>query len=255
MTSVFGRALALVLLIAVGLPFTAHALDNAAPKDEAPWPVDRLVGQRVSNFRLKDVANGHEVALYGYRGHLAVVLVFFGTDCPVGDLYAPRLAALNKEFKDRKVAFLGINANAHETVSQVAGYAKERGFDFPIVKDDGNVVADTLLIERTPEVVVLDGLATVRYRGAIDDQYGVGTRKPEPTKNFLRDALTEILTGGRVEIKATPVVGCLLDRVPPKPTVIPGGPRVRTVAPAVIEALRTNDEAEEAKVRRGHLCR
>ena len=53
------------------------------------------------------------------------------------------------------------------------------GIDFPVLKDPRNVVADLALIERTPEVVVLDGRARIRYRGAIDDQYGQETRKPE----------------------------------------------------------------------------
>ena len=253
MTSVFrwtpAVSLLLLVVFAFAVPTIASAEGIAPPKEEAPWPVDRLIGQRMSNFRLKDAANGREVSLYGYRGNLAVVLVFFGTDCPVGDLYAPRLAALKKEFKDRKVAFVGVNSNAHETAAQVAAYAKEHGLDFPVVKDDGNIVADMAMIERTPEVVVLDGLATIRYRGAIDNQYGVGTRKPEPTKNFLREALEEIVTGGRIDVKATPVVGCLLDRVPPKPaTIIGSGPRVRAAAPTIIESLHADDEAEEAKV-------
>jgi len=209
---------------------------------------NRLVGQRLANFRLKDVATGREVSLYGNRGKLAVVLVFLGTDCPVGNLYVPRLVELNKAYEGRRVVFLGINSNAHDTVEEVAAHAREHGLNFPVLKDEGNVVADMALVERTCEVVVLDGLSTIRYRGAIDDQYGVGTRKSAPEHNYLRDALEEIITGGRIEVKTTPVVGCLLDRVDPKPTKTGSATRVRAADPAIADALRAKDEDEEKKV-------
>ena len=178
--------------------------DKDVPKvstsDEKPaLSVNRLLGRRVGNFTATDAASGKPVSLYTYRGNLAVVLVFLGNECPVGDLYAPRLAELAKEFGPKKVVFLGVNSNAHETAEQVAVYAKGHGLTFPVLKDDRNVVADAVMAERTCEVIVLDGMAQVRYRGAIDDQYGVGTRKDAPAHRYLHDALTEVVTGGRVE--------------------------------------------------------
>lgn len=215
-----------------------------------PLPENRQVGQRLANFTLKDASTAKPTSLYSYRGKRAVVLVFLGTDCPVANLYAPRLAELNKAFRDRGVQFLGINSNAHDTPQQVAAHAKEHTLDFPVLKDEGNVVADAALIERTPEVLVLDGLAMIRYRGAIDDQYGQGTRKPTPDHNFLRDALEEIVTGGRVKPTSTPVAGCLLDRVDPKPSPLARGnaSRVRPAPPEIISALKDQDDAEEAKI-------
>ena len=136
-------------------------------------PLDRGIGQRVANFTLKDVS-GQSVSLYGFRGKKAVVLAFLGTDCPVGNLYAPRLAELSKAYQDKGVVFLGINSNAQETVDQVAAHAKTHGLDFPVLKDPVNLVADLTLAERTCEVLVLDGRAVLRYRGAIDDQYALG---------------------------------------------------------------------------------
>ncbi|MHC5541169.1 redoxin domain-containing protein, partial [Singulisphaera rosea] len=167
----------LVLLAAAAEATAADAL-----------PIGRGVGQRVSNFSLND-NTGQPVSLYGFRGKKAVVLTFTGTDCPVGNLYIPRLVELNKEYRDKGVAFVAINANASETAPQVAEHAKERGIDFPVLKDTDNLVADALMAERTCEVLVLDGRAMLRYRGAIDDQYGQGTRKPEATREYLRDAL------------------------------------------------------------------
>ncbi len=200
-------------------------------------PVNRGVGQRVSNFTLEDVS-GKKVSLYGFRGKQAVVVAFMGTDCPVGNLYVPRLIELNKEYKDRGVVFLAINSNAHETLEQVAAHAKEREIDFPVLKDSENRVADQLLAERTCEVLVIDGRAMLRYRGAIDDQYGQGTRKPEATKKYLHDALEAVLGGKPPEVAATAVVGCLLDRADAKAGTQVKGPRIRPAAAEIVSAHR-----------------
>ncbi|MGE3819946.1 MAG: redoxin domain-containing protein [Isosphaeraceae bacterium] len=210
-------------------------------------PLDRMVGRRASNFTLKDVRTGGSVSLYQFRGKRAVVLAFLGTDCPVANLYAPRLNEIAREFESKGVVVLGINSNAHDTVERIAAHAKEYGLGFPVLKDERNVVSDSLLVERTAEVLVLDGLATIRYRGAIDDQYAVGARKDAPDHTYLKDAITEVVTSGRVEVKGTPVAGCVLARVEPTsgdPSTLGNGPRIRPAAPEIVEALRDLEPAE-----------
>jgi len=249
------RFLAVLPLALFALPPMTRGDDPDARKGEAELPVNRLLGQRVSGFTLPDAATGKPVSLYGFRGKKAVVLAFLGTDCPVANLYAPRLAELEKAYRDKGVVFLGVYANAHDTVAQIAAHAKEHGMEFPVLKDEGNVIADVTLVERTSEVVLLDGLATVRYRGAVDDQYAQGARKPAPAHHYLREALDEVLTGGRVEVKATPAAGCLLDRVAPRPSKLTAAgntSRVRPAAPEMIAALKAREvgAGEEPKVGR-----
>ena len=145
-----------------------------------------------------------------------VVLVFTGVSCPIGDLYMPTLGELAEAYKDKGVKFLAINSNAHDTAHQVADHARRFKVPFPVLKDPGNVVADVNLVERTCEVLVIAGMREIRYRGAIDDQYGLGTRKDAPTRRYLADALDAILAGRKVATSATPVAGCPLDRVQPR---------------------------------------
>src|SRR4051794_8225329 len=73
----------------------------------AETPIDRGVGERVANFTLDDTTGRH-VSLYGYAGAKALVLVFLGTDCPIANLYAPRLAELHGRYKDKGVVFLAV---------------------------------------------------------------------------------------------------------------------------------------------------
>jgi peroxiredoxin len=213
-------------------------LAGAGLSTAAEVPIDRGVGGRVGNFSLEDAA-GKSVALYSFRGSRAVVLIFMGTDCPVGELYVPRLVELNHAYKDKGVVFLGVNSNEGDTAEKVAEHARAVGIDFAVLKDPGNRVADELLAERTCEAIVIDGQARLRYRGAIDDQYGQGTRKDAPTAHYVRDALDAILANRPVAVTATPVVGCLIDRVDVKAAASAKGkgPRIRPAAPAIVAAL------------------
>ena len=65
---------------------------------------------------------------------------------------------------------------------------------------------------RVPTVVVLDGDFTLRYRGRIDDRYGVAARRPKATRDDLAQALDEVLAGKKVSVAETEADGCLLDR-------------------------------------------
>ena len=101
-----------------------------------------------------------------------MVVAFLGTECPLAKLYAPRLVELAAEFKDRGVAFVGIDSNQQDSVTELAHYAKEHKVEFPLLKDAGNTIADQFGAVRTPEVFLLDSDRMVRYWGRIDDQYG-----------------------------------------------------------------------------------
>lgn len=201
-------------------------------------PIDRLVGERVVNFALNDAVDGKRVSLYGYYGKKAVVLVFTGTECPIGNQYLPRLVELNARYRDRGVVFLGINSNASESAEDVAAHAKEFGLDFPVLKDPTGRVAMQLEAERTCEALVLDGAARLRYRGAIDDQYGYGVRKEGPTRNFLVDAIEAVLAGEKPETSATSVEGCPIERVEAQAA---NRARVRPATEEVIAALGAID--------------
>jgi peroxiredoxin len=221
-----------MLVATLGLCSMARSADESS--------IGRGVGKVVADFTLRDVTTGKDVSLYGFRGKKAAVIVFGGVDCPVGNLYMPRLAELAKTYRDHGVVFLLINANAQESAARVAEHAKSHALDFPVLKDDRNVVADQLMIERTCEAVVLDASAVMRYRGAIDDQYGLGARRSEPSKRFVADALDAILAAKPVETSASTVVGCPIDRVASKDTALKN-PRIRPAAAEIVAARKEEE--------------
>ena len=67
----------------------------------------------------------------------------------------------------------------------------------------GNVVADRFGAKRAPEAFILDEGRAIRYRGRIDDQYGVGSQRQTPTSRDLIEALEELLAGKPVSRPVT----------------------------------------------------
>lgn len=173
---------------------------------------NRLIGQSVGEFEIKDY-RGRTHSLSDYANDDVVVLAFLGTECPLAKLYSPRLQSMNEEFGSRSVAFLAINSNRQDSLTEVAAHARVHGVQFPVLKDLGNRVADQIGVTRTPEIVVLDRERVVRYHGRIDDQYGVGYIRDEPQKHFLKDAINDLLNGRTVAVAETEVVGCYIGRI------------------------------------------
>jgi peroxiredoxin len=165
----------------------------------------------VGDFSLADY-RGKPVALADFNDKPLLVVAFVGTECPLAKLYGPRLAGLAKEYETKGVAFLAIDPNAQDGVTQIAAYARQSGIAFPILKDLNNLATDRFAARRTPEVFVLDSKRVVRYRGRVDDQYAIGVQRDKPQARDLAKALDELLAGRAVSKPATEVTGCLIGR-------------------------------------------
>ena len=131
------------------------------------------IGKQIAAFSLPDF-HGKSHSLDTFKDQ-PVVVVFFGTECPLAKSYGPRLKELADEFGKQGVAFLGIDANQQDSLTEIGAYARAYGIEFPMLKDNNNEVADAFGAIRTPEVFLLDKDRVVRYWGRIDDQYGFKT--------------------------------------------------------------------------------
>src|SRR5262245_4573287 len=179
---------------------------------EAAEPKVKAINEKVANSdSLRDV-RGNRRSLHGFNGHKAVVVVFLGTECPVANLYLPGLIELAGRYRSKKVQFLGVYANENEDLNDIAAHAADRETPFPALKDVGRRLADQLGVKRVPTAVVLDGDFVLRYRGRIDDQYGVSARRPKAGRADLAEAIDEVVAGRKVTVAETEADGCLLDR-------------------------------------------
>jgi peroxiredoxin len=170
------------------------------------------IGAKVADLALKDIS-GQRRSLGEYRNKKAIVVVFVGTQCPLANLYFPELAEMQKRYSAKGVQFLAINSNDQDSFADVVAHASERKLPFPVLKDAEQRAADAFGARRTPEVFLLDGSRTIRYRGRIDDQYGYTYRRATPTRTELKDALEELLAGKPITTPESECQGCLIGRV------------------------------------------
>lgn len=165
------------------------------------------IGQPAPEFTLKDL-NGAKHALKDARGQIAV-LAFLSARCPISNAYNERIRALAEDYAKQNVAFLAINASADESVAEIKAHAEKQGFQFPILKDKGNKIADAYQAVRTPEIFVVDGAGVLRYHGRIDNHH-----LPIHVKSHdLRAALDELLAGKPVSVPEAKALGCIIKRV------------------------------------------
>lgn len=171
------------------------------------WGQQLGLGSKLDDFEVKDTS-GSVARLSALKGDITAIF-FIATQCPISNDYNERMQALYKDYARRGVKFVFINSNSTEPAAEVAEHARKWGFDFPVYKDDHNIVADRMGAQFTPEVFVLDRGGVLRYHGAIDD-----SRPAERVKtHYLRNALDEMLAGKAVTAGETKAFGCTIKRV------------------------------------------
>jgi peroxiredoxin len=162
----------------------------------------------VSDFTLEDY-KGEKHSLTDYSSSKAIVLMFIATRCPISNSYNERMVELYKDYASKGVTFIGINSNKQENVEEVRNHSEEHGFEFVVLKDWNNVIADKLEASVTPEIYVLNSKREVLYHGRIDDS----SRENSVKSKDLRTALDRILTGKTVEVTETKAFGCSIKRI------------------------------------------
>ena len=73
----------------------------------------------------------------------AIVILFIATQCPISNDYNKRMAKIYDDYKDKSVAFVGINSNKQEDVEEIKEHAEENGLNFTILKDWKNYLDRT----------------------------------------------------------------------------------------------------------------
>lgn len=188
----------------LGLSGLVHADDPKPAKSVT-------LGTVLKEFRLTDY-RGKEWSPDDFRDKKVWVVAFLGTQCPLAKLYSPRLQELAKTYESQSVAIIAVDPNDQDSLAEMAAHARKHQWEFPFLKDAGQVLADRLGATRTPEVCVLDSGRRLVYRGRIDDQYGIGYIKDKPSHRDLQSALDQILAGKDVAIEQPSAVGCLIGR-------------------------------------------
>lgn len=171
-------------------------------------PEMMTIGDSFAGFSVKDF-NGKDQTFKQLKGKSGAVLVFVSAQCPVVQGYNERLKQLAKDLQEKNITLMGINSNSTETVERIKAHAAEKEYNFPILIDKGNVIADKFGATATPEVFFIDANDKLVYHGAIDNS----RLGDNITENYLREAIDTNLSGKQIEKSVTKSFGCGIKRV------------------------------------------
>ena len=192
---------------------TKAAPTKADPIKQGPRiliPAEAGVGLLVPDVTFTDLS-GKSGKLSDFNKSKLLVVAFTDAGCPIAKKYGPTLAKLEKDFAAKGVALLFVDPIASDTTDDLKRAVAERGFSGRTVLDKDGKLTAALGAKATTEVFVLDAARTVLYRGAIDDQYGLGYSIDSPKNPYLVAALNDALAGKRSVVTATTAPGCELD--------------------------------------------
>ena len=163
------------------------------------------------DFELQD-QHGVTHTLEQYQDRELVVMYVQGVGCPIARIALPQYREVRELYQDKNIEFLMFNANIQDDMKRIKREATEFGIDFVILKDEGQVLAKSLGVERTAEVFVIDPQTqSVLFRGPINDQLGYESQRDEANEEYLKDALDTVLAGGTVDMQDIPdSKGCLV---------------------------------------------
>lgn len=194
---------------------------HKSPGPEAPPPDDSLkeqpqvlkaadhgVGRRVPEIVVKDLAGQAVKALAGSR---ATVVVCFGASCPISRKFGTEMARLEAEYGGKNVEFVFLSPLDGVETGDLREFVATHALKSPVVAGAKGGLTSVLRPTTTTEAFVLDAARTLVFRGALNDQYGLGYSKPAATRHYLRDALDAVLRGERPPIEATTAPGCALE--------------------------------------------
>ena len=168
------------------------------------------VGRMVADVALK-TSKGEDIKLSSAAGENGLVIALFSASCPISGKLAPETARLEKELKEQGVGMLLVNAPPGQKAEEVAQFIADHKLVSPVVSDADGKLVQQLAATTTTEVFLLDAARTLVYRGALNDQYGLGYAKDKPQHHYLRDAVAATLRGEPAELVATTAPGCALD--------------------------------------------
>jgi thiol-disulfide isomerase/thioredoxin len=199
----------LALSLTFALASAAIAADPAPKADPNPKEAPKLrlageagVGRFVPDLAFTDLT-GKAGKLSDFKTSKLTVVAFTNSTCPICKKYAPTLKRLEKEWGPKGVSFLFVNPTKTDKPA-------DHGFAGRYVHDTQGVIATALGAMTTAEVFVLDSARTMQYRGAIDDQYGLGYALDAPRSHFLTTAMNDLINGKLPVIRATTAPGCEL---------------------------------------------
>ena len=137
------------------------------------------------------------------------VVIFTCNHCPFSKKYEQRIIDLQTKYEPQGYPVVAINPNdpsvfKADSFENMKVRAKEKGFNFLYLFDEGQKIFPQYGARKTPHVFLLDNNREVKYIGGIDNS----PKESKVTKHFLADAIEALKEGKLPEPAITKAIGC-----------------------------------------------
>ncbi|MDR6301226.1 thioredoxin family protein [Mesonia maritima] len=208
------RTLKILTTSAVVVVITAFSFNTVFDENENSNSSENgyKIGDVAEDFSLKNI-DGKMLSLSDFPNAKGFIVTFTTNHCPYAKAYEDRIIKLDKKFKNKGYPVIAINPNdptknEEDSFANMQLRARQKGFTFPYLIDEGQQVYPKFGATKTPHVYILEkenGEAIVRYIGAIDDNY---QDESAVNQHFVQNAVDALLNGKEVKPKTTKAIGC-----------------------------------------------
>ena len=194
------------------LSFTINNKMDLSEAESSKAASGYSVGDIASDFSLMNI-DDTKVSLADYSDAKGFIVIFTCNHCPFSVATEDRIIALDAKYKSQGYPVIAINPNDSEeypsdNFENMKIRAKEKGFTFPYLFDEGGKIYPVYGAKKTPHVYILnktDEGNQVAYIGAIDDN----VRNPEQVKTkYVEDAVDALIKGETPPVTETKAIGC-----------------------------------------------
>ncbi len=169
------------------------------------------IGDKAPDFSLPGT-DGKTHSLSDFADAKALVVIFSCNHCPYVRAYESRIIQAQQDYAAKGARFVAINANdaskyTEDGFEEMKKRAKEKGFNFPYLRDDSQETARRYGATHTPHLFVFDAQRRLAYTGKIDDNW----EHPEKVRErHLAAALDDLVAGRAPRTPETFAIGCTI---------------------------------------------
>lgn len=169
------------------------------------------LGTRAPDFKLTDTVTGRVVSLGDYADKKALAVMFICSHCPYVKHVQQGLVQLGRDYAATEVGLVAISSNdpgisPDDAPEQLAAHAQRLGYEFALLFDETQEVAQAYSAACTPDFFVFGPDRTLVYRGQFDDSRP--SNDIPVTGRDLRAAIDAVLADEPVAADQRPSLGC-----------------------------------------------
>ena len=193
---------------------TNEVNDSLTTKTEEPVIEKKgyAVNDEATDFSLKGT-DDKMYSLAQFKDAKGFIVIFTCNHCPYAKAYEDRIIALDTKYKSLGYPVIAINPNdpaaqPEDSFDLMKQRAKEKGFTFPYLFDEGQKIYPQYGATKTPHVFILqkeNGKNIVKYIGAIDDNH---ENANDVSEKYVENAIDALLANKEITTKETKAIGC-----------------------------------------------